>query len=56
MKIGKFLVAGLLVWFTSKSVLSSKIIPTDSMSDLIQSRIKRDDDYHVKCQQSHTGK
>merc|ERR1711971_997671 len=44
-------VAGLLVWFTSKSVLSSKIIPTD----LIQSRIKRDDDYHVKCKQSHTG-
>ena len=56
MKIGKFLVAGLLIWLTSKSVTSSKILTEfTSLSSLLQSRIKRDDGYKVKCHQSGTG-
>ena len=57
MKIGKFLVAGLLIWLTSKSVSSSRI-PTEftPLSSLLQARIKRDDGYKVKCHQSGTGK
>ena len=35
--------------------VSSSAIPAD-LSNLLQSRIKRDDHYNMKCHQSHTGK
>ena len=56
MNFRKILVSILIIWFAQKS--TGLKIPSDflSMSTLLQSRIKRDDDYHVKCHQSGTGK
>ena len=51
----KIFVLTLIVWFAQRSIASK--IPSDftSISSLLQSRIKRDNDYEVKCHQSGTG-
>ena len=51
----KIFVLTLIVWFAQRSIASK--IPSDftSISTLLQSRIKRDNDYEVKCHQSGTG-
>ena len=55
----KMVLLPLLIWFIQKSTITSaSIIPDDfsSISTLFQSRMKRDNDYKVKCHQSGTGK
>ena len=56
MKVGRSVLIFLTIWHFNISIGSR--IPTDftALSSLLQSRIKRDDDYHVKCHQSGTGK
>ena len=48
----------IFIIFVNLNDSSCSNIPIDysAMSNLLQSRIKRDDDYKVKCHQSHTGK
>ena len=55
----KMVLLPLLIWFIQKSTITSaSIIPDEfsSISTLFQSRMKRDNDYKVKCHQSGTGK
>ena len=55
MNLGIYFLA-VFIFLNPKTATSSKI-PTEftQISSLLQSRIKRDDDYNVKCHQSGTG-
>ena len=54
MKPGRYLTAFVIIWFAERATSIST--EYSSISTLLQSRLKRDDDYHVKCHQSGTGK
>ena len=56
MDIRKYFALIFIIFVNLKDSSCSNIpIDYSAMSNLLQSRIKRDDDYKVKCHQSHTG-
>jgi hypothetical protein len=56
MDIRKYFAMFFIIFVNLNNLGCSKIpIDYSAMSNLLQSRIKRDDDYKVKCHQSHTG-
>ena len=56
MDFKKIIISCFIIWIAQRSSTGLEI-PSDftSFSTLLQSRIKRDDKYEVKCHQSGTG-
>ena len=50
----QFLLQSLLVSLASRNVYSFTV-PSDLLKTVPNARNKRDDKYHMKCHQSHTG-
>ena len=57
MNVVKLILVYMFVWLANRAIFSTaETLPDYSaFSNLLQSRIKRDDHYHMKCHQSGTG-
>ena len=56
MNLVKLILVYMFVWLANRATYAETLPDYSAFSNLLQSRMKRDDHYHMKCHQSGTGK